>query len=75
MLIKLMVRFNKSMFGLFRDDGLMVIRCGGPDVDRARRDVIEIFKQEGLKVTTECNATCVDFLDVVLNLKNDITEP
>ena len=44
-------------------------------MDRTRKDVIEIFKQEGLKVTTECNASCVDFLDVVLDLKNDITKP
>ena len=65
MMIMLMKRFNKSMFGLYRDDGLMVIRGGGPDVD----------KQEGLKVTTECNASCVDFLDVVLDLKNDNTKP
>ena len=47
MLMNFMEMFNKSRFGLYRDDGLMVIRGGGPDVDRARKDVIEIFKLEG----------------------------
>ena len=75
MLMKLMEKFNKSMFDLFRDDGLKVIRGGGSDVDRARKDVIEIFKLKGLKVTAEGNSTCVDFLDFVLDLKNDITRP
>ena len=44
-------------------------------MDRARKAVIDIFKKECLKVTTEANSTSVDFLDVVLDLKNDITKP
>ena len=47
-MVKLMQRFNESMFGIYCDDGLMVVRGGGPDVDKARKDVIEIFKSEGL---------------------------
>ena len=35
MITLLMAKFDKSLFGIYRDDGLMVVPGGGPDVDRA----------------------------------------
>ena len=75
MISKLMLKFNKSLFGIYRDDGLMVVKGGGPEVDRARKEVIRIFQQEDLKVTTECNSKCIDFLDIIMDLSNDSTRP
>ena len=52
---KLSTRFDTAMLGIYRDDGLMVIKGGGPDLDPAREAVISIFKKEGLRVTAECS--------------------
>ena len=62
--------FDKDMFGIYRDDGLMVVKGGGPETDRARKKLIKIFQKEGLQITTECNVTLVNFLDVVLDLQS-----
>ena len=35
---------------------------------KAQKEVVRIFHQEGLRVTTECNSRCVDFLDIILDL-------
>ena len=67
--------FDKDMFGIYRDDGLMVVKGGGPETDRARKKLIQIFQNEGLQITTECNVTLVNFLDVVLDLKNGTSRP
>ena len=49
----------KSLFGIN-----MVVKGGGPEVDRARKEVISIFLKEDLKLTTECNSKCVGHLHV-----------
>ena len=75
MVNRMMERFDKSLFGIYRDDGLMVVRGGGPEVDRARKEAVRIFNRERLRVTTECNSRCVDFLDIILDLTNNSTRP
>ena len=67
--------FAKDSFGLYRDDGLMVVRGGGPAADRARKEVIKLFNDEQLKITTEANLERVDFLDIVLDLRRNKTKP
>jgi hypothetical protein len=53
----------------------LVVKGGGPGVDRARKEVIRIFQQEDLKVTTECNSKCTDFLAIIMDLSNNSTRP
>ena len=37
---------NKKDFGLYRDDGLGILRnTSGPEVDRKRKIIIKIFKE------------------------------
>ena len=57
--------------GLYRDDGLSVIEGNGQEVERVRKKLTKLFQEEGLKITTEANITVVDYLDVVLDLKNN----
>jgi hypothetical protein len=64
-----------GMVGLYRDDGLSVIEGNGQEVDRVRKKLTKLFKEEGLKITTEGNITVVDYLDVVLDLKNNSYKP
>ena len=72
---KMMDEFSKDTFGIYRDDGLMVVKGGGPEADRARKKLVNIFNNEGLQITNECNVSVVNFLDVVLNLNNGTSRP
>ena len=55
--------------GLYRDDGLAVVRnASGPILDKIKKKIIKIFQQHNLKITTEANLIQTDFLDVTFNL-------
>ena len=50
--------------GLYRDDGLILLRnTTGPKMDRIRKDVIKTFKDVGFKIDIKTNLKVVDFLD------------
>ena len=55
--------------GLYRDDGLGITRnLSGPQSDRLKKKLFQIFKSCGLRITIECNLAQADFLDVTFNL-------
>ena len=56
-LIKIKTVFeNQNDFGLYRDDGLRILRnLSGPQIERVRKDIIKIFKECGLSITTKTN--------------------
>ena len=58
--------------GLYRDDGLAIVhKANGPKVDRLRKDIISLFKDEGLSITIDTNLIETDFLDVSFNLNTE----
>ena len=60
---------DKSSVGLYRDDGLAAINNeNGPKLHRISKDIIALFKKEGLSITIETNLIETDFLDVTFNL-------
>ena len=63
-------RYGKERVGLYRDDGLAYFEnISGPQAEKIRKDVINIFKREfDLNITRERNLKTVNFLDVTLNL-------
>ena len=63
------------MVGLYRDDGLAVSNLPGPDLDRLRKEVVRMFSSFNLKITVETGMKVTDFLDVSLNLQNNIYMP
>lgn len=65
----------KEDYGLYRDDGLCVVKGGGPDVERTKKKITKLFKVHDLKITTEGNTKVVDFLDVVLDLSTASYKP
>ena len=67
--------FPKSSIGIYRDDGICILRGSGPQVDRSRKKLISIFKNEGLNITTESGLQKTDFLDVLLDLKTGEHRP
>jgi hypothetical protein len=60
-------------FGLYRDDGLGVIKGNPRKIEIIKKDICSIFNNHGLKITIEANKKIVDFLDVTLNLSTKST--
>ena len=59
--------------GLYRDDGLAVLRNkSGPEMERTRKNIIKAFKEIELNITAETNLFQTDFLDVTFYLKQTI---
>ena len=64
--------FEKNLVGLYRDDGLAVLRnCTARTADRIRKSVESIFKSYDLKITAEARLHQVDFLDITINLRKE----
>ena len=62
--------FQNSTFGLYRDDGLAVIKgLSGPEIERLKKNVVKTFKDYGLNVTIEANLHAVNYLDVTFDLR------
>ena len=58
--------------GLYRDDGLAVLRNkSGLEMERTRKNKIEVFQEIELNITAETNLFQTDFLDVTFNLKSN----
>ena len=75
-LTKLQKVFQKDDAGLYRDDGLGVMKeLPGPEMERKRKQIIKIFKKLGLSITIKMNLHVVDFLDVQFNLKTNSYKP
>ena len=69
-------KLNTYSVGLYRDDGLAVLRrASGSRADRARKDLIQAFKDLGLRITVDTNLKSVDFLDVTLDLETGSFQP
>ena len=73
---KLSSVFGIQNIGLYRDDGLAVMNnASGPEMERARKNLIKIFKDDDFAITADTNLEGTDFLDVYLNLKSGRYKP
>ena len=73
---KLSARFDSNNIGLYRDDGLALIKGTSPRLaDKERKGLCSAFQELGLKITAEVNYKTVNFLDVTLNLTNESYKP
>ena len=62
--------------GLYRDDGLILLRnTNGQLTERMRKNVIKLFKEIGFKFEIETNLKVVIFLDVTFNLASSTYRP
>ena len=69
-------KFGKEKIGLYRDDGLAVFKdFSGPQSDRTRKELTQIFKSHGLNLKIDCNLKKVDYLDITFNLQDGTYKP
>ena len=66
---------EKDLYGLYRDDGLGVLRGSGRKLDMKRKQLCKIFKENDLKMTALTNVKVVNFLDVTLDLTTKSYRP
>ena len=62
-------------FGLYRDDGLGVIKATNRQTETIKKKLCKIFANFGLKLTIDVNRKVVDFLDVTLDLIQETYQP
>ena len=67
---------NNTDLGLYRDDGLIIIRKpNGPKLENYRKKISNALKLLGFKSAIHINLKTVNFLDITLNLTNCTYEP
>ena len=76
MLALISEKYNKKDFGLYRDDGLGVVKNkSGPETEKIKKNIQKIFKENKLDIVIKCNMKLVNYLDVTLNLNNSNYKP
>ena len=66
---------TKENIGLYRDDGLILLRnINSQQTDRLRKRIIKKFQSIGFKIEIVTNLQEADFLDVTFNLINNIVQ-
>ena len=73
-LLSKLSRLNLDI-GLYRDDGLAVCNLKPRQAELTRKKLCEIFKENGLKITSVANVKNVNFLDINLDLEKDTFSP
>ena len=67
---------NKKDFGLYRDDGLGVVKDKSvPETEKIKKNIQKMFKENKLDIVIQCNMKIVDYSDVSLNLNNSNYKP
>ena len=67
---------SKDNMGLYRDDGLFILRkINKQQTDKIQKKIISIFKNINFKIEVVTNLIEVDFLDVTFNLENNTYRP
>ena len=68
--------FKNGDIGLYRDDGLgIVYNTSGPELEKCRKRLCELFKKYKLGITTDFGLNSVNFLDITLNLSENTFKP
>ena len=76
LLFQLPQHYNKVNFGFYRDDGPAVFKnTSGPQMERIKKHFVQIFKDNGLLISIQCNMKSVNYLDVTLNLDGNSFQP
>ena len=61
--------------GLYRDDGLAVLNQTPRQIEKAKKQICQIFANNNLKITVDANKKVVNFLDVTLDLNTGKFKP
>ena len=64
-------QYDTKNIGLYRDDGLSIFKnSSGLEMEKNKKHLQEVFKDDGLDLIIECNIKVVNYLDVTFNLND-----
>ena len=66
---------DKDSFGLYKDDGIIAIKGSGPEIERIKKQIIVVFKNNDMKIEIGCTCMRTDFLDLQIDLERNVYEP
>ena len=69
-LLSLLTEKYGQSIGPYRDDGLATFNKTPQEIEKIKKDLCEIFRENDLKIMIEANKTIVNFLDVTLDLQS-----
>ena len=76
MLSLLSKRINKNHVGLYRDDGLAILKnTSGPEAEKLKKKLQKLFKEKDLDIIIQCNLKITNYLDITLNLNDGSYRP
>ena len=68
---RLSEKYGKDNVGLYRDDGLILLKnVTGRLAEKAKKDMMQIFEEFNLKTIATANQKITNLLDITLNLSN-----
>ena len=68
--------FGGKNIGLYRDNGLSCCENkSGPELEKIKKKMCKIFKDNDLSITTKTNLHITEYLDVTFNLKTGKYHP
>ena len=60
-------QYNTKNIGLYRGDGLWIFKnCTGPQMEKIKKRLQNVFRSNGLDVIIECNMKIVNYLDAII---------
>ena len=66
----------KNHIGLYRDDGLAILRnTSGPEAQEFKKKFQKLFKEKDLDIIVQCNLKITIYLDITLTLNNGSYHP
>ena len=69
-------QYNTKNSGLYRDDGLSVFKnWNGPQMEKIKKRLQKVFKNNGLDIIIACNMKIVNYLNVTFNLNDSTYRP
>ena len=76
MLTLLSKHINKNHIGLYRDDGLAILKnTSGPEAEKLKKKLQKLFKEKDLDIIIQCNLKITNYLDITLNLNHGSYHP
>ena len=64
---------NKNHIGLYKDDGLAILKnTSGPEVDKLKKKFQKLFKEKYIHIIVQCNLKFTNYFDLTLNLKGGL---
>ena len=69
-LLSLLTKIYGHNIGSYRDDGLAAFNAKPREMERIKKGICKVFRDNDLRITVEANTTKVNFLDVTLDLSS-----